>query len=122
MIIFTDSFLQKELKPLKLYYSINDIKKAAQKIHTSAVSLANFGYKDVELYKMRMPSRVSGRLIVFVFVIDERIVPLVVRLKSDKSFGQNLSLNNPKGKALIIDNLRRSFKDIKAGRYIKEDI
>lgn len=120
MLILTDSFLKKELKPMRKYFTIADIKKAVLKINKSAVYFSDLGYKNGKLLKLRIVNKVAGRLIVYVFTQKNLTVPLVVRLKKDKIFGENLSLNNKKAKALILKMLDLVMDDIKHGRYQKE--
>lgn len=120
MLLLTDSFLKKEFKSLKRYYTIDDLKKTAAKIDKSAVRLGGLGYKNGKLLKLRMVGSVAGRLIVYVFVQKEIVAPLVLRLKSDKVFGQNLSLNNKRGKNLILKMLDLTIDDVKQGHYRKE--
>lgn len=122
MLLLTDSFLKKEFKPLKRYYTIDDLKKTVAKVDKSAVCLGSLGYKNGKLLKLRMAGLVAGRLIVYVFVQKETIMPLVLRLKSDKVFGQNLSLNNKRGKNLILKMLDLAMDDVKHGYYRKENL
>ena len=117
MLIITRSFQQKELRPLAKYYGISDIQSAIAKIDTSGVQLPNFGYRNGYLMKLRMPHTVAGRLIVYVFIQKDYIVPIVLRLKTDKIIGENLSANNKKDKALIIKNLDYAIADINRKRY-----
>lgn len=119
MLIITNSFLKKELKPLSRYYTIQDIKKTVAKINTSAIYLAHLGYKYGKLLKMRMAHKVAGRLIVYVFVKKNIITPIILRLKKDKIFGENLSLNNKRGKELILKMLDLVIDDINNERYQK---
>jgi hypothetical protein len=122
MLILTDSFLKKELKPLGKYYTVSDIKKTVLKINKNVVYLSNLGYKNGKLLKLRLVGKVAGRLIVYIFTQKTAVVPLVIRLKKDKIFGENLSLNNKKGKALIVKMLDLAMEDIKHGHYRKESI
>ncbi len=121
-LILTESFLKRELKPLKKYYSIEDIKKTTKKISPSSIRLSNLGYKGGELIKLRITSRAVGRIIVYVFKQKDLVVPIVLRLKKDKIFGENLSLNNKKAKMLILGMMDRIMKDINKGNYQKENI
>lgn len=122
MILLTDSFLNHELKRLRRYYTVEDIKKAVSKVYTSAIELPNLGYKNGRIFKIRIPHRVAGRLILFVFVKSGTMAPLVVRLKTDKIFGKNLSLENQRAKDLIFKMLKLTMKDIESGKYRKEDL
>ena len=119
MIILTQSFLQKEFKQVKKHYTIEDIKKSIEKIDTSADTLSDLGYKNGKLMKLRVANKVSGRLVVYVFVKTNLVVPVVVRLKKDKIFGENLSMENKKAKALIVKMLDLAIVDIENGNYKK---
>jgi len=121
MVILTKSFLQKEFRSVKKYYTTEDIKKAIEKINISADTLSNLGYKDGKLMKLKIASKVSGRLIVYVFIKTSLVVPIVLRLKKDKIFGENLSLENKKAKMLIIKMLDLAMSDIKNVDYEKLD-
>ena len=119
-LILTKSFLKRELKPLKKYYSVEDIKKTTKKISFSHVRLSHLGYKEGELIKLRMVSKATGRIIVHVYKQKNMLIPIVLRLKKDKVLGENLSLNNKKAKSLILDRLDKTMNDITAGDYEKE--
>ena len=121
-LILTESFLKRELKPLKKYYSVEDIKKTIKKISSSSIRLSNLGYKDGELMKLRITSRVVGRIIVYVYKQKDLVIPMVLRLKSDKIIGENLALNNKKAKSLILDMMNRITGDISKNDYTKEKI
>ncbi|MAG44398.1 hypothetical protein CL633_00735 [bacterium] len=119
MLVITESFLKKELKPLRKYYTVQNIKKSVCKINTSAIYLARLGYRHGKFLKIRMAHKIAGRLIIYVFTNKNIITPIIMRLKKDKIFGENLSLNNKKGKNLILKMLDFSINDIKNGRYKK---
>ena len=119
MLVITHSFQQKELQPLAKYYRIDDIQRAIAKIDTSGVRLPNLGYRNGYLVKLRLPHAVAGRLIAYVFIQKNYVIPIVLRLKTDKVIGENLALNNKKAKALIIKNLESAMTDIRNNRYIK---
>lgn len=119
-LILTESFLKRELKPLKKYYTIEDIKKTTKKILVSSIRLSNLGYKEGELMKLRITSRTVGRIIVYVYKQKDLVVPIVLRLKKDKIIGENLSLNNTKAKTVILDMMDRIMNDISNGDYKKE--
>ncbi|MCK5320697.1 hypothetical protein KAJ61_04910 [Candidatus Parcubacteria bacterium] len=119
-LILTKSFLKKELKPLKKYYTVEDIKKTTKKISSSSIRLPRLGYKDGELMKLRLVSKIAGRIIIYVYKQKELIIPIVLRLKKDKTIGENLSLNNTKAKSLILDMLDKTMNDVENGDYKKE--
>lgn len=121
-LVLTKSFIKKELKPLKKYYTVEDIKKTIFKLPTSSIYLSNLGYKEGKLLKLRMLSKVAGRIIVYVYRQKELIIPIVLRLKKDKIFGENLSLDNKKAKQIILLTLAKTMLDLRNGDYEKEKL
>lgn len=121
-LILTDSFLKREYNAVKKHYSIADIKKTARKISVSSVNLSHLGYKNGELLKLRMAGKTAGRIIIYVFRQNNLVLPIVLRLKSDKIMGQNLALNNKKAKILIINMMDRVMEDLDRGNFTKEKI
>ena len=119
-LILTKSFLKRELKPLKKYYTIEDIKRTIKKISSSPVRLSHLGYKEGELMKLRLVGKIARRIIIYAYKQKELIVPVVLRLKKDKIIGENLSLNNAKAKLLILDMLDKTMDDVKNGDYKKD--
>jgi len=121
LFVLTNSFLDKELKALKKYYSLEDVKKTLVKTNISAVNLSHLGYENGKLLKLRIVNKVAGRMIVYVYSQKDYIVPIIIRLKKDKIFGENLSLKNKKAKNLILKMLNLVMLDIEKNKYKKED-
>ena len=122
LLILTDSFIKKEFKPLKKYYSINDIAKTAVKAKIKPDSLSSLGYKNGRLLKLRVINKVSGRMAVYAFAQNNWIIPIVLRLKKDKIFGENLAINNKKTKNLILKMLDLAMDDIEKKKYTKTEL
>ena len=118
-LLITDAFKKKELQKLKKQYTIDDIKKTAKKVSVSGIELSHLGYKHGHLVKVRVVSKVAGRMIAFLFKSDDIVVPIVIRLKSDKIFGENLSLENKKAKKLILKMLDAVMNDITNDKFEK---
>ncbi len=118
-LLLTKSFLKRELKPLSKLYNIEDLKRTTKKINSSSITLPSRGYKNGKLMKLRIGSRNAGRLVVYYYKQKNLIVPVVLRLKKDKIFGENLSFNNQKAKSLILDMMDKVMSDIKSGDYEK---
>ena len=72
--------------------------------------------------KLRITSRTVGRIIVYVYKQRDLVIPVVLRLKKDKIFGENLALNNKKAKSLILDMMDRIMGDINKNYYKKDKI
>lgn len=119
MLIITEYIFKHELRPLAKYFSLDDIKKSISKIASSGVEMSNFGYKHCKIVKVRLQGRAHGRMIVYIQTEQDYYFPVVVCLKKDKVFGQNLSLTNKKAEAKILYNLAKIFEDLKLGRYQK---
>lgn len=124
VVLLSDVFLQKEYKKVNRQYIRSDIVNASARACSSGISLTNIGYVDGTIVKVRMSHKVSGRMISVVIKKSDKIVsiPLVVRLKKDKIFGENLALNNKKAKTLILKMLDAVMNGIKKGKYEKIDI
>ena len=119
VVLLTDSFLKKEFSKVKKQYTLDNIKAASGKAALSGVDFSHLGYTHGSLVKVRMPGKVAGRMVVFLFRTKDIVVPIVVRLKSDKVIGSNLALNNKRAKKLLLDMLDAVMGDIKNGRYEK---
>lgn len=119
LLILTNSFSEKELKPLRKFYNINDIKKTVLKVAVKPANLSSLGYKDGRLLKLRVVNKVAGRMIVYLFIKKFEAVPIILCLKKDKIFGKNLSINNKRAKALILKMLDLAMEDIQKENYTK---
>ena len=122
LLILTDSFIKKEFKPLKKYYSVSDIKKTVLKAKIKPDSLSSLGYKNGRLLKLRVINKVSGRMAAYAFTGNNWIIPIVLRLKKDKIFGENLAINNKKVKRLILTMLDLAMNDIEKKNYVKKEL
>jgi hypothetical protein len=73
-------------------------------------------------YKVRLGRSQIARMIVFVLVENQTVVPLMIRLKKDKVFGMNMAMNNPKVVQQINVNLLHVLKDIELKKYQEFEI
>lgn len=119
MLVLTRYVAAHELKPLERYLSIKDVLAGAQKILKGLATetkpprtIAGFRF-----YKVRLGGTQSARMIVFVVVENQKVVPLMIRLKKDKVFGMNMTMNNPTLIKKININLDEALADIAAKRY-----
>lgn len=112
-IILTQSFLKKEYKDLSKYYSVDDIKDFVSRFDGKFIDLSSLGYKDGRLVKLKITKKIASRMIAYIFVSKDLFVPLIFRLKKDKLFGENLSVNNKPVKSLIIKMMDLAIIDIK---------
>jgi hypothetical protein len=117
MIVLTDYFKKKELSGVAKYFSPADLLRACKKIRTSGVDLGSFGYSGCRIMKVRVSGRAVGRMVIFVQVEKEVYIPIAIRLKGDKVFGENLSLSNKKARLLIVKNIGKCLDDLVNGNY-----
>lgn len=119
MIIITESFYKRELKHVAEYFSLGDIRAAVARLASSGIEMSHAGFQHCKILKVRMGSKPAGRMIVFLQVERNYFIPVVIRLKKDKIFGENLSMENKPAKTLIINNIHLALDDLKNGRYQK---
>lgn len=119
MVIITEYIVKHELKPLRRYFTIEDILEGCRKVSKQlAIEIKPpqklSGYR---FYKVRIGKKTTGRMIVFVLVNNRKIVPIFIRLKKDKIFGMNMAMNNPAVVQQINIKLDRVLKDIEKKKY-----
>lgn len=124
MLILTRYIEKHELFPLQKYFDMTDIVSGARKVLKDLAQeikppqkLANFRF-----FKVRIGKRVHGRMIVFVAVGNQKVVPLLIRLKKDKIFGMNMAMNNPAVVKKLNTNLDAVLDDIKQKRFVQYDM
>lgn len=119
MIIITGSFRKRELKKLAQYFTLSDIQRAVAKVASSGIEMSHAGFRHCKILKVRIGSKPPGRLILFLQIEQNYFIPVVIRLKKDKIFGENLSMENKTAKSLIIENIHHALDDLQHGRYQK---
>lgn len=124
MLIITQYLARHELKPLRKYFSLKDVLDGANKVIKNLAieisppkSLPGFRF-----FKVRVGRKIKGRMIVFMLVANRKIVPVLIRLKKDKIFGLNMSMNNLNVIAQINNNLVHILEDIKNHKYQEMDL
>ena len=118
MLILTATIAKHELKPLLGTLDLDDVLDGARKVQKSLAQevrppRSSFGNR---FFKVRMGKRGCARMIVFMITENKKVVPILIRLKSDKIFGMNMAMNN----AVVVDqwkNLSRVREDIERGRF-----
>jgi hypothetical protein len=123
MLILTSYIEEHELKPLKKYFDINDLRVGAKKVLDGLgqqIHLPTFD-RHYQYYKVRIGNTVKGRMIVFMMTENKKIVPLLIRLKKDKKYGMNMSQSNPFVVTQIDKNLKSVITDIKDGKFKQYD-
>jgi len=119
MLVLTRFVARHELKPLERYLSINDVLTGARKIlkGLAVETKPPRPVSGLRFFKIRLGGRQSARMIVFVLVENNKVVPLMIRLKKDKVFGTNMAMNDPALVKQVNKNLDEAMADIKAKRY-----
>lgn len=119
MLIIAASLARHELAPLRRVITIHDIEKGARKvIRDLAIEMKSPpSGKGFQFFKVRIGVRDSARMIVFLMTENNNVVPLLIRLKSDKIFGMNMAMNNPAVIRQLDTNLDRAIDDIREKRY-----
>ena len=121
MLIVCNSIFEKELKPLKDYFSNADIIKAYEKAKWwiwNPIKWSSF--KWTVLRKVYLTSKWWAWRIIFLFIATKNIfTPVVLRLKKDKLIWDNLSIKNKYFENILEENLDLIFSDIKSKRYKK---
>ena len=119
MLIFSKYIAQHEFKPLKKHLKIEDIFEGARKAIKGLGQQIKLPNKNAKFYfaKVRIGTNNSGRMIVFLVAGNNKVVPLLIRLKKDKQLGMNMSANNPKVVTQMDKNLSHVLKDIEEGKF-----
>lgn len=119
MLVFTEYIAKKELKPLRKQFDLEDVLDGARKVLKNlAIEIKSPGsVKNARFFKVRIGKKTKGRMIVFLVVSSSKVVPILIRLKKDKIFGTNMSVNNPAVVDQMNKNLNRVMEDIQKGKY-----
>lgn len=119
MLVLTQYIAKHEFKPLSRYITLADVLSGARKVlkglaveTKSPASLTGYRF-----FKTRIGNRSSARMIVFVVAGNDKIVPVLIRLKKDKIFGMNMAMNNPHVVSQINKNLSNILTDIENHDY-----
>ena len=124
MLILSQYIAKHELMPLYQYFSIKDVIDGAKKVIKGLgqqISPSK-AYKSFRFFKVRIGSSTKGRMIVFVLTENQKVVPLLIRLKKDKKMGMNMAANNPNVVTQIDKNLEQVIKDIENGHFEKFEL
>ncbi len=119
MIIITKSFREKELRNVSQYFHLEQVAKAVMRAASSGIEMGNLGFSDCKILKVRMGGKPAARMIIFLQIRDQFEIPVVLRLKKDKIFGENLSLQNTAARNLIAKNILLALEDIDQNQYEK---
>lgn len=124
MLILTKYIAKHELKPLAKYFGIKDILNGCKKVFKNLATEIKPPKKidDARFFKVRIGGSVKGRMIVFIVTENNKIVPILIRLKKDKIFGKNMSPNNSAVIEQLNKNLGNVFEDLQEGMYEEFEI
>lgn len=123
MLIFSQYIAKHEWKPLRKYFNLEDIVDGARKVlkHLAQEIKPPRKLEGFRFFKVRIGKKVHGRMIVFISN-NQKIVPLLIRLKKDKIFGMNMSMNNRAVVQQLNTNLDRVLDDIDQRQCMTYDI
>ncbi len=119
MLVLTRFIARHELKPLERYLGIDDVLTGARKVikGLAVETKPPRSLHGLRFFKIRLGGRQSARMIVFVLVENNKVVPLMIRLKKDNVFGTNMAMNDPTLVKQMSKNLDEAMADIEAKRY-----
>lgn len=120
MLVLSDYIFKRELKPLEKHLSLEDLLVGAKKVLKGLGQEVAFS-GDYRFFKVRIGSRVKGRMIVFA-VAGKKVVPLLIRLKKDKQIGMNMAASNPMVVKKVKQNLENVIGDIEKGNFREFEI
>jgi len=124
MLILTKYIAKKEYKPLNKHLNIDDLLDGAKRV-IKGLAVETKPPRDIpnfRFFKVRIGKRNSVRMIVFLVTTNQKIVPVLIRLKKDKIFGMNMAMNNPYVVQQINKNLDRILDDLKNNDYQSFDL
>ena len=127
MLRICNSILKKELEPLFNNFSLEDIIKSAQKVKKGlGISFGKSYFPQTQSIKLKLTGKGGAGRIIYLVTIKEGkrdVVYLVMlKLKKDKKFGENLSLKNEVVKREYHKNLDLIISDIKAKEFKEYEI
>jgi len=123
MLLITEFIAKHELKPLLRFFTLKDLWVGSEKVlkHLGVALKTPRKMEGFKFYKVRIGQSVKGRMIVFVVTANNKVVPLLIRLKKDKIFGMNMSMNNEAVLRMLNKNLDHVLDDIAHKRYREID-
>lgn len=118
MLILTEYIAKHEFWPLKRYFNINDLIAGARKAIQGLGQRVAFSNKaDFHFFKVRIGNKPKGRMIVFVVAENQKVVPILIRLKKDKKMGMNMSAQNKNIVEAVDKNLGCVIDDVEKGKF-----
>ncbi|MBI5413601.1 hypothetical protein HZA42_04605 [Candidatus Peregrinibacteria bacterium] len=119
-LVITASLKETEYEPLRKKVTLEILKKAARK------SLEGLGdniknskkITGTLLNKIYLTTPGGAARVVFLIQISEnQSVLVMIRLKNDKKVGSNMTVDNPRFRAILEKNLDSILRDLNLGMY-----
>ncbi len=119
MLVLTQYIAKHEFGPLQRFLKIDDVITGSKKVLKGLAVEIKPPQKisSFRFFKVRIGKDNNSRMIVFVATENGKVVPVLIRLKKDKIFGMNMSMNNPEVVDQINKNLEHILDDIEKKRY-----
>lgn len=119
MLVLTRTIARHELKPLDRFLTFHDVLEGARKVYRGLGIEVKppSSLSRIRFYKIRIGKKNNARMIIFMQTENNKMVPVLIRLKKDKIFGMNMSMNNSAVIAQINKNLVGIFDDIRKKDY-----
>ncbi len=117
MVILTQYIAKHEWVPIRRVVTLEDILEGSKKVQRGLAIETKSMLKGARFYKVRIGKRGDARMIVFLATENQKIVPVLIRLKKDKIFGMNMAMSNAHVTLQIRKNLDHIIDDIQNGNY-----
>ncbi len=117
MVILTQYIAKHEWAPLRRMVTLEDILEGSQKVQKGLAVETKSMLKGTRFYKVRIGKKGGARMIVFLAIESQKIVPVLIRLKKDKLFGTNMAMNNTQVVEQMRKNLDHIIDDMEKGKY-----
>lgn len=122
-IVLCKFFVEKEFKPLQRHFSKNDILKAGKKIQAGLGTPLQSPLAKTKLVKVYLTGKSgAGRALFLAQLEDKYYAPLILRLKSDKKIGENMSMVNTTFNKLLDKYLDCMIDDIEKNKFESIDL
>lgn len=122
LLLLPASIMAQEIVPVLQYFPLEVIIKAAQKANIGLGKSIAGAPPHCRYFKIYLTGKTSaGRAVFLVQVVDDYIIPLLVRRKND-SVGKNITPRNPVFITTINRNLELATKDLETGEFEKIEL
>ncbi len=116
MLVLSRYIAEHELAPLSRYITLEDVLIGARKVVKGLGIEIKAPIKGgFRFFKVRVAQKDAGRMVVFVVISTQKVVPVLIRLQKDKVFGMNMAMNNPAVVEEVRKNMGHLLDDIEHG-------